>query len=221
MNVAIDGPAGAGKSSVARAVSRRMGYIYADTGALYRTVGLYAVTHGVEPTDREGVVALLPDIDAELRFVDGEQHVFLNGEDVSELIRTQQISMAASDVSAIPEVRDFLFGLQRRLADGGNVVMDGRDIGTVVMPDAEVKIFLTAQPEERAKRRVLQLAQRGVQADFDDVLAEVRKRDYNDTHRETAPLKQADDAVFLDTTQLDEGEAVEAVLGIIEKKRSE
>ncbi len=217
MKIAIDGPAGAGKSCVARALSKRLGYIYADTGALYRTVGLFAVRNGVRPSDRNAVLRLLPQIKAELKYQDGEQRVFLNGEDVSEQIRTEQISMAASDVSAMPEVREFLFALQKALADGGNVVMDGRDIGTVVMPDAEVKIFLTAAPESRAARRVLQLAQAGVTANFDDVLAEVKRRDYNDAHREASPLVRASDAVLLDSTELSEEETVAAALDIIRK----
>ncbi|MBR5496148.1 MAG: (d)CMP kinase [Oscillospiraceae bacterium] len=200
INIAIDGPAGAGKSTIAKEVAKRLQFIYVDTGALYRAVGLYAVRSGVETTDKEKVTNLLPNIDISLKFVNSEQRVFLNGEDVSTDIRLPEISMAASNVSAIPTVREFLFDLQRKLARENNVIMDGRDIGTVVLPSAQVKIFLTASPEERARRRKEQLELAGNVVDYDKLLEEIKQRDYNDSHREIAPLKPAEDSVTIDTT---------------------
>lgn len=200
MKVAIDGPAGAGKSVIARAVSKRLGFIYVDTGALYRGIGLYALRKGADTEKPEEIEPLLQEIDERLVFEDGEQHVVLNGEDVSAVIRTEAVSKAASDVSAIPSVRKFLFDMQRSIAETNDVIMDGRDIGTVVLPDAELKVFLTAAPEIRAKRRVAQLAEKGIDAKYEDVLEEIKVRDYNDSHRETAPLKQADDAVYIDNS---------------------
>ncbi len=198
--IAIDGPAGAGKSTIARAVARELGFIYVDTGALYRAVGLYGLRQGVDTRDEAAVLALLPQITVELRHVEGEQRVYLNGEDVSQAIRVGGASMAASNVSSIQGVRDFLFELQRSIARNNNVVMDGRDIGTVVLPEAKVKIFLTATPEDRAARRQQQLAQQGTEVDYEALLAEVIQRDYNDTHRAAAPLRQAQDACLIDTT---------------------
>ncbi len=198
--VAIDGPSGAGKSTIARAIAKELGYIYVDTGALYRAIGLYALTCGADTRDAEQVVPLLKRIEVALRFVKGEQRVILNGEDVSQRIRENAVSMAASNVSAIPEVRAFLFDLQRSIAAANNVIMDGRDIGTVVLPGADVKVFLTATPEDRAKRRCEELALKGELIDYRTVLNEIKERDYNDSHREVAPLKKADDAVTVDTT---------------------
>lgn len=198
--IAIDGPAGAGKSTIARAVARELGFIYVDTGALYRAVGLYGLRQGIDTRDEAAVLALLPQITVELRHVGGEQRVYLNGEDVSQAIRVNEASMAASNVSSIQGVRDFLFELQRSIARNNNVVMDGRDIGTVVLPEAKVKIFLTATPEDRAARRQQQLAQQGTEVDYETLLAEVIQRDYNDTHRAAAPLRQAQDACLIDTT---------------------
>ncbi len=198
--VAIDGPSGAGKSTIARAIAKELGYIYVDTGALYRAIGLYALTCGTDTRNTEQVVPLLKRIDVTLRFVKGEQRVILNGEDVSQRIRENAVSMAASNVSAIPEVRAFLFDLQRSIAAANNVIMDGRDIGTVVLPGADVKVFLTATPEDRAKRRCEELALKGELIDYRTVLNEIKERDYNDSHREVAPLKKADDAVTVDTT---------------------
>ncbi len=202
MKVAIDGPAGAGKSVLARAAAKDLGFIYVDTGALYRGVGLYALREGADTASSEEVVPLLSKIKEEIRFIDGEQHVFLNGEDVSGLIRTEAVSKAASDVSAIPEVRDFLFDMQRDIAERNDVIMDGRDIGTVVLPDAEVKIFLTAKPEIRAMRRKKQLEEKGIFIDFEEVLKDVNARDYNDSHRAFRPLKQAEDAILVDNSDM-------------------
>ncbi len=201
-NIAIDGPAGAGKSSIAKAVSKALGFIYVDTGALYRTVGLAVLRAGIAPEDTEKVAALLPDITVDLAFENGTQKVLLNGEDVSEAIRTPQISEYASKTSAIPAVRNFLFDLQQKIAATHNVLMDGRDIGTVVLPDAQLKVFLTASPEVRAMRRYKELTEKGQNVSYDNILAEVKERDYRDTHREIAPLKPAEDAVLLDTSDM-------------------
>lgn len=215
MKVAIDGPAGAGKSVVAKAAAKDLGFIYVDTGAMYRAIGLYVLRQGKKPSSAEDVVPLLPEIREELRFLDGEQHIFLNGEDVSALIRTEEVSMAASDVSAIPEVRAFLLQCQRELAEENDVIMDGRDIGTVVLPDAEVKIFMTAKPEIRARRRFLQLKEKGIEADLNDVLEELRQRDYNDSHRAAAPLRQAEDAIYLDNSDFTLQEDIDNMKRII------
>ena len=216
--VAIDGPVGAGKSSIARTAAQRLGYIYCDTGALYRAVGLYCHRNGVDVKNAESVAAQLDGIRPEIRLVDGTQHVYLNGEDVSEEIRLPEISMAASAVSAVPAVRAALLDLQRDTAKRNSVIMDGRDIGTVVLPNADVKIFLTAKPEIRAKRRFDELIAKGKDVKFDDVLRELNERDYADMHRETAPLKQAEDAVLADTSELDFEQSVELVCGIIRGK---
>ena len=215
-NVAIDGPAGAGKSTIAKAVSKKLGYIYIDTGALYRTVGLNALRLGVDIQNDEEVASTLTDeLSVELKFVDGEQRMFLNGEDVSLAIRTPEASMAASRVSAVPAVRKYLFDLQKNLAKSNNCIMDGRDIGTVVLPDADVKIFLTASPEARALRRHKELIEKGMDASYDDVLADMIKRDYDDSHRAIAPLKQADDAVLCDTSELTLEQSVELIIETI------
>ena len=198
-NIAIDGPGGAGKSTVAKAVAKKLSIIYVDTGALYRAIGVYALKNGIETTDRQGISAILKNISVELKFKNGTQSVLVNTEDVSNEIRTPEASMAASNVSAIPEVRDFLFETQRTIARENNVIMDGRDIGTVDLPDAEVKIFLTASPEARAKRRFHELCAKGIEADYNQVLRELKIRDYNDSHREIAPLRPAEDAIILDT----------------------
>ena len=198
--IAIDGPAGAGKSTIAKVLAKEMSLIYVDTGALYRTVGYFTTGRGIALTDIEGITAALDDLTVELKYVDGVQRVFANGEDVSDLIRTPAISMAASAVSAIPAVRAYLLNTQRDIAAKNSVVMDGRDIGTVILPDAEVKIFLTASPESRATRRFAELQEKGDPATYDEVLADMIKRDYDDSHRATAPLKQAEDAVLVDTS---------------------
>ncbi len=218
INVAIDGPAGAGKSTVAKGVAAKLGYIYVDTGALYRAVGVYALRQGVDTRDGNGISALLPEINVELKFIDGVQHVFLNGEDVSVEIRTPDASMAASNVSAIPSVRSFLFDLQRDIAGKNDCIMDGRDIGTVVLPNAQVKIFLTADPEERAMRRYKELIVKDPDVKYDDVLADLKVRDYQDSHREIAPLKPAEDSVVYNTTGNSLEESVEKVINIIKEK---
>ncbi len=218
INVAIDGPAGAGKSTVSRAAAKAVGYIYVDTGALYRAVGVNALRKGIDTKDKPAVAATLADISVDLAFEKGEQKVLLNGEDVSTEIRTPPASMAASDVSAVPEVRAFLFDLQRDIAARNNCIMDGRDIGTVVLPDAKVKIFLTASPEERATRRYKELIEKGNDVNYKDVLEDLVQRDYNDSHREIAPLKPAEDGVILDTTGMSLEESVNEIVRIIKEK---
>ena len=202
VSIAIDGPSGAGKSTLAKRLAKELGYIYVDTGAMYRSIGLYALRQGVDPKNADAVQALLPDIQLDIRLQDGSQHVYLNGEDVSTDIRAEAVGMAASAVSAHPAVRAFLLDTQRNLAKGQNILMDGRDIGTVVLPDATVKIFLTASPEARAERRRKELEEKGQPADFATVLADIQQRDYQDTHRAIAPLKQADDAILVDTSSI-------------------
>ena len=216
--VAIDGPAGAGKSTIAKRLAKDMGFIYVDTGALYRAIGLYTLRKGVDIHDTEGVIGLLPEIQVDIQYVGDEQHVFLNGEDVNGLIRTEPVSMAASAVSAIPEVRTFLLETQRGLARRYSVVMDGRDIGTVILPDAECKIFLTAKPEVRAKRRYDELIAKGVEAVYEDVLEDLKRRDWDDSHREVAPLKLAEDGIEVDTSGLALEESVALVKDIVERK---
>lgn len=214
--IAIDGPAGAGKSTIAKMAAKELGFIYVDTGALYRAIGLYAYRKGVSSSDREAVTALLPEISVELAFNDkGEQIVLLNGEDVSGSIRTPEISMMASAVSAIPEVRAFLLDTQRNMAHTKNVIMDGRDIGTVVLPDAKLKIFLYASPECRARRRYTELKEKGMDVEYEDVLKDVIDRDYADSHRDIAPLKPADDAVMVDTSDEDRDTSFERLLKIM------
>lgn len=216
INVAIDGPAGAGKSTISRAAAKELGFIYIDTGALYRTVGLNALRKGADVNDAESVVATLTDdLKVELRFIDGEQRMFLNDEDVSDKIRTPEVSSAASITSAVPEVRKYLFDLQKNLAKNNNCIMDGRDIGTVVLPDAKVKIFLTASPEARAQRRYEELIEKGMDVKYDDVLADMIKRDYDDSHRAIAPLKQAEDAVLADTSGNTLEESIALIIKII------
>lgn len=200
-SVAIDGPSGAGKSTIARSVAQELGILYVDTGAIYRTVGYCAYGRGVDPQDAAAVVALLPELDVRMSYGDdGLQHMALNGEDVTDQIRLPQISMYASRVSAIPAVRDFLMELQRSAARQQSVIMDGRDIGTVVLPGADVKIFLTASAEDRARRRCDELRQRGTPRPYEEVLSEIQLRDHNDETRAAAPLRAAEDAVLLDTT---------------------
>lgn len=218
INIAIDGPAGAGKSTIAKTVSRELGYIYVDTGALYRTVGLNALRKGVDTKDAEGVIDTLEGLEVSLRFVDNEQRVFLGEEDVSSAIRQNEVSMAASNVSAIPKVREFLFDLQRDIAKKNNCLMDGRDIGTVVLPDAQIKLFLTASAEARADRRYKELIEKGQTVDYDVILQEIKDRDYQDSHREIAPLKQADDAILVDSTEMNLQQTIDYMLGIIKER---
>ncbi|WP_418666497.1 (d)CMP kinase [Allofournierella sp.] len=215
ISVAIDGPSGAGKSSLAKRLAKELGYLYVDTGAMYRAIGLYALRAGADPQDAAAVLALLPGIRIELAYVGGAQRVFLNGEDVSEAIRTEAVGMAASGVSAHQGVRDFLLELQRRLARTHDLLMDGRDIGTVILPNATVKIFLTASAEARAARRLAQLRQKGQTADYDTVLADICRRDRQDTERAAAPLRQAPDAVLVDTSELDFEQSFQALKAII------
>lgn len=216
--IAIDGPAGAGKSTISKFAAKKLGFIYIDTGALYRTVGLAATRAGVEPVEGKEVDELLSKITVELTFNDkGEQVVLLDKEDVSGLIRTPEASMTASKISAIPSVRAYLLDLQRNMAKTNNVIMDGRDIGTVVLPDAEVKIFLTAAPEARAKRRYDELVEKGMDVKYEDILEDVKTRDYNDSHRDIAPLKQADDAILADTTEIDLEGSIDLIINIIKE----
>ena len=214
--VAIDGPSGAGKSTLARAAAERLGILYVDTGAIYRTIGLYVRRHGIDPKDTAAVLAALPDIRIGMDHdADGMQRMLLNGEDVTADIRLPEISMYASAVSAIQGVRDFLMEMQRSLARERSVIMDGRDIGTVVLPDADVKIFLYADVEVRAKRRELELRQRGTPKPYEEVLREMEERDYNDTHRAAAPLRAADDAIMVDTSSMDFDASLALLLDVI------
>ncbi len=213
--VAIDGPAGAGKSTIARAAAEQLGFIYVDTGALYRTIGLAAYRRDIDGTDTAGIIKMLPEISVDLNYQDGVQYVLLDGEDVSSCIRTPQISVYASQVSAIPEVRAYLLDLQRQMAQKRSVIMDGRDIGTVILPNAQVKIFLTASAEARAERRCAELREKGEQVTVQEVLADMQARDEKDTSRAVAPLRQAEDAVCVDTSALTLAQSIEAVLHVI------
>ena len=219
INIAIDGPAGAGKSTAARRAAEKLGFIYVDTGALYRTVGVAALRRGIPTDDAKNVASMLPEIKIELIFSDGIQHVILNGEDVSTDIRLPEASMAASNVSAIPAVRAFLFGLQKDMAKNNSVIMDGRDIGTVILPNAQLKIFLTASAEVRAKRRFDELNEKGTPVPFDSLLDEIKQRDYNDSHRAAAPLKAAEDAVLIDSSDMTLDEVVGTIVSLAEKIR--
>ena len=221
-SVAIDGPSGAGKSTLARAAAKRFGYIYVDTGAIYRTVGLACRRSGADIGEKEQVLALLPGLQINLGYDDaGLQRMYLNGEDVSGEIRTPKISHYASVVSAIQEVRDFLMDMQRSMAKRYSVVMDGRDIGTVVLPEADVKIFLTASSEERARRRHAELLEKGTQISYEEVLKDVIERDERDSNRSAAPLRAAEDAVLLDTTEMDLQQSLERLCALIEEKSKE
>ena len=215
-SVAIDGPSGAGKSTIARAAAARFGFIYVDTGAIYRTVGLAAARAGLPLGAEQDVLKLLPGLDIAFGYgEDGAQHMYLNGEDVSGLIRTPEISMRASEVSAMPEVRACLLDMQRKMAESHSVIMDGRNIGTVVLPNASLKIFLTASPERRAERRYLELREKGATDSYDEVLRDIIKRDKNDSSRAAAPLKRADDAIEVDTSELSLDESIERICALI------
>ena len=216
--VAIDGPAGAGKSSVAKAAAQELGFVYVDTGAIYRTIALYVLRQGVDPHQASAVEALLPQVQVSLEYTQQGQKMLLNGEDVTALIRTPEVSMATSACSAIPAVRAYLLQLQRDLAAENNVLMDGRDIGTVVLPHAQLKVFLTASPEERARRRVAQLEKAGQQADYASILRDIQQRDYQDSHRETAPLRPAEDAVLLDTSSYTFEESVRRLVALVRER---
>ena len=217
INVAIDGPAGAGKSTIAKAAAKELGFIYVDTGALYRAVAYNAVKTGAIE-DEKKIINMLDSTKVELKYVNGVQAVYLNGEDVSAFIRTPEISMGASKVSAIPQVRAFLLNLQREIASTNNVIMDGRDIATVVLPNADVKIFLFASPECRAERRYKELIEKGESVSFDDVLKDVNQRDYQDSHREIAPLKPSDDSIMADTSELTLQESIDLIVNTIKEK---
>ena len=219
--IALDGPSGAGKSTIAKRLSAELGFVYVDTGAMYRSIGLYCLQNGIDTADEAAVTAALPQIDIALKYVDGEQRVILNGTDVSKEIRINEVSMAASKVSAYKAVRAFLLDTQRNMAKTQSVIMDGRDIGTVVLPDAEIKIFIVADPEERAKRRYKELIERGQNVPFEDVLKDIIQRDYNDENRAEAPLRQAEDAIRLDTSLLDFEQSYNAVLEIAKNKMAE
>lgn len=218
-SIAIDGPSGAGKSTLAKRLAEELGFLYVDTGAIYRTVGLCAWEHGADPEKADQVIPLLDSIQIDLHYgADGLQRMFLNGRDVTEDIRRHEISRCASGVSAIPAVRAFLLNMQRRLAAEHSVVMDGRDIGTVVLPNAEVKIFLTADPADRAQRRYQELLARGQQAEYETVLRDLLQRDEHDTNRTAAPLRQAEDAILVDTTGLTLEESFQAVLHVVKER---
>ena len=219
ISIAIDGPSGAGKSTLAKSVSKTLGYLYVDTGAIYRTIGYAAFSKGVDPKDGEAAAALLPELEIGLHYgKDGLQHMTLNGADVTDQIRLPEISLYASAVSAHPAVRAHLLEMQRKLARENNVVMDGRDIGTVVLPQAQLKVFLTASPQERARRRVAQLAEAGQQADYEAILRDIQQRDYQDSHRETAPLRPAEDAVLLDNSDFTFQQSVERLVGLVRER---
>ena len=217
IKIAIDGPGGAGKSTVAKAVAAKLGIVYVDTGALYRTIGLFVRQKNIDPKDRAAVIEALPEISIEIKYEDGKQRVYLNGTDHGDAIRTPEMSMYASAVSAIPEVRAFLLDTQRDIAKKNSVIMDGRDIGTVILPDAEVKIFLTASEGCRAKRRYDELIARGQSVRFEDVLAEMNQRDTQDSTRDVAPTAAADDATLLDNTGMTFEETVDAVIALARK----
>ena len=219
LNIAIDGPAGAGKSTIAKAVAAKLGFIYIDTGAMYRAVGLGVVRRGIDTTDVEGVASILDELKRTLRHTELGQLIFLNGEDVSEAIRMPEISVAASNVAVIPAVRLKLVELQRELALNDKVIMDGRDIGTYVLPNAQLKIFLTAAPEARAQRRFLELSEKGVQTTFEEVFADMTYRDKNDSGRDFAPLKPAEDSVMVDSTELTLSQTVEKITAMAESAR--
>lgn len=221
ISIAIDGPAGAGKSTLSRKAAKALGFIYVDTGALYRAVGLKFLKSGADEKLECDIEDILSDTKVDIRFIDNEQHVFLDDNDVNDEIRTPKASMMASSVSAKPPVRAFLLEMQRLLAKENNVVMDGRDIGTVVLPDATVKIFLTASAETRAERRYKELIEKGSEVTYDEVYEDMLKRDYNDTHRPIAPLKQADDAVLADTSECTFDESLELILSIVKERLGE
>lgn len=217
MQIAIDGPSGAGKSSVAKAVAAKLGIVYVDTGALYRTIGYYVRGRGIAKEDVEGILSCLPHISIEVRYENGAQHVYLNGEDPGDRIREPEISMYASAVSAVPAVRTFLLDTQRDIAAKNSVIMDGRDIGTVILPNAEVKVFLFASDEARARRRTLELEAKGMPARYEDVLREMRERDHHDSHREVAPAVPAPDAVMLDNSDLTVEQTADAIIALVAK----
>ena len=218
INIALDGPAGAGKSWLAKTLAAELGYIHVDTGALYRSIGLYMQRKGLSLDDRKKFIERLPEITLSLTFNGEKQHVILCGEDVTDFIRTPEISLYASAVSSVPEVRDFLLETQRKLARENDVIMDGRDIGTVIIPDADVKIYVTASDEVRANRRMLELKEKGIEQSFENVLADMKKRDFQDASRDVAPAVAAEDAFILDNSELDREETLSEALRIIKEK---
>lgn len=219
IQIAIDGPSGAGKSTMAKLLAKRLGIMYLDTGAMYRALALKAIRMNIDTLDREKILNILPELNIEIKYENGTQKIFLDGEDVSDKIRTDEVSMGASNVSAVPEVRKKLVELQQKIASNQSVVMDGRDIGTHVLPDAQVKIFLTASVKERAKRRYKELKEKGLLTkSLEELEKEIEKRDYNDSHRKASPLKKAEDAVLLDTSTLSIEQSVEEILKIMEMK---
>ena len=220
MNVAIDGPAGAGKSTIAKACAKDLGYIYVDTGAMYRGIALYMVDHKIRPTDIEAVKQALLDVNVTLRYEDGKQLLIVNGQDVSDRIRTPEVSAAASLFSAIPEVRKALLDLQHDIAEKNNVLMDGRDIGTVILPQAQVKIYLDASPEIRGKRRYDELVLKGESVVLEDIIEDVKQRDYQDMHRETSPLKKADDAIVVDSSYMTIEEVQNKIVSLVREKEN-
>lgn len=218
IQIAIDGPGGAGKSTVSKAVAAKLGIVYVDTGALYRTVGYYVKSQAIDPHDREAVGAVLPNLSIEVRYVEGAQRVYLNGEDLGDKIRTPEMSMYASAVSAIPAVRAFLLETQKNIAAKNSVIMDGRDIGTVILPNADVKIYLTASAECRAKRRYDELIAKGQTVSYEDVLREMNERDTADSTREIAPAQAADDAIVFDNTGMTLEQSVDAIIAIVNER---
>lgn len=219
INIAIDGPAGAGKSTIAKAVAKRLGIIYLDTGAMYRSVAYYVLKHGVSVSDEKSVQGILGGLEMDIRYEDGAQQIYVCGENVTPYLREPHMSKAASDVSALPAVRYKMVELQREFAASHDVVLDGRDIGTFVLPEANCKFYMTASPEERAERRYKELAEKGSACTFKEVLDDINKRDYNDSHRAVAPLRQADDAVYIDTTDMTPEEVTELVVRTVSEKR--
>lgn len=219
INIAIDGPAGAGKSTIAKAVAKRLGIIYLDTGAMYRSVAYYVLKHGVSVSDEKSVQGILGGLEMDIRYEDGAQQIYVCGENVTPYLREPHMSKAASDVSALPAVRYKMVELQREFAASHDVVLDGRDIGTFVLPEANCKFYMTASPEERAERRHKELVEKGSACTFKEVLDDINKRDYNDSHRAVAPLRQADDAVYIDTTDMTPEEVTELVVRTVSEKR--
>lgn len=215
INVAIDGPSGAGKSSISREAAKRLGYVYVDTGAMYRAAALYVMQHRIDPEDAEAVGRILPMLDIELKNENGEQKVYLCGENVSRVIRTKEVTRCAPIVSANPKVRQCLSDIQHEMAQKNDIIMDGRDIGTVVLPHADVKIFLTASPEVRAQRRYKEMLEKGMEATFEEVLADIKERDYYDEHKPISPLRPARDSILLDTSEIDYEQSVELVVNTI------
>ena len=218
INVAIDGPSGAGKSSISREAARRLGFVYVDTGAMYRAAALYVMQHRIDPDDAEKVGSILPMLDIELKYEDGEQKVYLCGENVSRVIRTREVTRCAPIVSAIPKVRQCLSDMQQEMAQNNNIIMDGRDIGTVVLPHADVKIFLTASAEVRAQRRYKEMLEKGMETNYEDVLADIKERDYYDEHKPISPLRPARDSILIDTSEIDYEHSVQLVVDTIQSR---